>query len=236
MARRFAQRAVVAACNARERPQALEVEPRIVKVLPGGEPAQPFDDDVGGAGERGSLGLEIGEAFGPRGMGLGLAGSCSRRTLAGGGKPRRKTAQIGLDRLAVGADRRLERFDRHRQAARCGDRAEHHRIDHGAGFASGGIHVEQDRLARIFADLTRKLLDVEAAVAHRHLLGDAVRAMGRGDGERAVRRDEACRGGAGGLQQFARHHDIDVADVPGDSAITGRLPPSSRHGRGKISM
>jgi len=45
--------------------------------------------------------------------------------------------------------------------------------------------------------------------------------------QRAVHGDEPHRDRAAGLEQSLSHHHIDVADA-GESASTGRLPPSAR--------
>jgi hypothetical protein len=147
---------------------------------------------------------------------VGLGGSIVawlRLALPRGGESRCEAAQVRLHGLAVGTDGGLIVFDRHRQTAAGRDCAEHHRIDHRAGATRHGIHVEQHRIACVLRDFADELVGIEPAVAHGHLLGDAVGAMGRGDRQRAIGRDEAGGDGAAGFQQLARHHDVDVADA-----------------------
>ena len=134
--------------------------------------------------------------------------AAARRRKAGA-----ETAQIGVDRLAVGADRRFERFGRNRQRAGAGDGAEHHRTDHGAAFARDRFEIEQQRAFRILLDRLDEPLLIVAAVAHRHLLHHQVGAAGRGDGRGAVGRDKAAGDGAAGFHQFAGDDEIDVADA-----------------------
>ena len=56
------------------------------------------------------------------------------------------------------------------------------------------------------------MADVEAAVGHRHALGDGVDAMGRGDDGGAVPGGEAAGDDTARLEQLARRDNIDIAD------------------------
>ena len=131
--------------------EAIEIKPRVSEVLIGGEPAHAF----GHEGARRlrhavDLAFEIGErSGGARGA---CRGSARRRApLCAAGEAGAEAAQIGLDRLAVGADRRLERFGRNRQRAGAGDGAEHHRIDHRAALARDRFEIEQQRSFEFFS-------------------------------------------------------------------------------------
>ena len=124
-----------------------------------------------------------------------------------------EAAQIAVDRLAVGADRRFQLLGGQRQPPRPGDGAEHHRVDDRAALFGERVHVDEQRVARIVRDGLDQLVLVEAAVAHGDLLVHGIEAAGRADQMRALGRDEAARHHAAGLEQFARHRDVDVADA-----------------------
>ena len=119
--------------------------------------------------------------------------------------------EIGVDRLALGADARPEGFFGNRHRAAPGDRAQQHGADMGAGLARGVFHVEQDLRFRPVARRLDELLAVGAAVAHLHFLGGREYPVGRGDQQRAVRGDVAGLYLAAGFQQFGRCEDIDLA-------------------------
>ncbi len=140
-----------------DRRQPVEIEPRIGDVLIGDEPAHAFLDHVarGGRHHRDDLALELGE----RGGGAALAALRSRAARRSPARPLKagaEAAQIGLDRLAVGADRALERLGRNRQPAAARDRAEHHRVDDRAAAARDLLHVEQDVPLRVLLDRLRQ--------------------------------------------------------------------------------
>ena len=59
-------------------------------------------------------------------------------------EPGAETLEVGIDRLAVGADRALERRGGNRQPPAAGDDPEHDRVDHGAGLLGERVHVEQE--------------------------------------------------------------------------------------------
>ena len=196
-----------------DRPEAIQIKPRIGEVLIGGEPAHAFGHERACRFRHArDLVFQIGERGGRRLVALRRIGAqmraAARRFKAGA-----EAAQIGLDRLAVGADRRLEGVGRDRQRAGAGDGAEHHRIDHGAALARDRFEIEQQRAFRILLDRLDEPLLVIAAVAHRHLLHHQIRAAGRGDGRGAVGRDKAAGDGAAGFHQFAGDDEIDIADA-----------------------
>ena len=196
-----------------DRPEAIQIKPRIGEVLIGGEPAHAFGHESARRFRHArDLAFQIGERGGRRLVALRRIGAqmraATRRLKTGA-----EAAQIGLDRFAVGADRRLERFGRDRQRAGAGDGAEHHRIDHGARFVGDRFEIEQQRALRILLDRLQQSLLVIAAVAHRHLLHHQIRAAGRGDGRGAIGRDETAGDGAAGFHQFAGDDQIDVADA-----------------------
>ncbi len=153
-------------------------------------------------GERGGGAALAGDGFGAGGAGL-----------PGGLEAGAETLEVRVDRLAVGADRRLENVRRDRQAAAAGDQAEHHRVDHGAALLGERLHVDEQVRLRMLAGRPGQPRAVVAAVAHRHLLHHQVGAAGRGDQQGAVGGDEARRDGAAGLHELARQHDVDVADA-----------------------
>ena len=66
---------------------------------------------------------------------------------------------------------------------------------------------------RLFLDRLGKPRAVEAAVAHRDFFGHQIGAAGRGDHGGAIRRHESRRNATSGFQQFARQHDVDIADA-----------------------
>ncbi len=133
-------------------------------------------------------------------------GGAGRRLKAGA-----KTAQVGLHRLAVRPDCRLERLRRDRQGVRRRDRAQHDCVDHGARLLGDRLHVEQQMPPRMGLDRLDEPAFVVAAVAHRHPFRDRIGAVGRGDHRGALRGDEAVRDRPAGLHELARHHDVDVA-------------------------
>ena len=153
MARRLRQQLPVRAglrVRIADRLETIEIKPRVRNVLVGGEAAHAF-------GHEGSrrlrhardLALEFGERRGRRARALAGNGFRTRPALrrreAGA-----ETAQVGIDRLAVGADRRLERFGRYWQRAGTRNDAEHHGIDHRAGLARDRLQIEEQRFLRIF--------------------------------------------------------------------------------------
>ena len=135
-----------------DRREPLEVEPRIVGVLIGDEPPRALEDHVAGRRRhrRHDGALELGER-GRRGM-IALIhaarSTCGIRRLRGL-EAGPKASEIRFDRLAVGADRRLEHVRRDRQASAAGDDAEHHRVDHGAALLGERLHVDQEVRVRM---------------------------------------------------------------------------------------
>ena len=123
----------------------------------------------------------------------------------------REALEAALDALARVADRGLALGARQRQHARAGHRAEHHRADDGAGARRQLGHVEEHRALRELAGGLDDAVGVGAAVAHRHLLGHGVDAVGRGDERRAVGADEAVLHRAAGLEQLGSDHEVDIA-------------------------
>ncbi len=104
-----------------DRPEAIEIKPRIGEVLIGGEPAHAFGHErARRIGHTRDLVFQIGERRSRRLVALRRIGAqmraAARRVEAGA-----EAAQIGVDRLAVGADRRFERLRRDRQRAGAGD-------------------------------------------------------------------------------------------------------------------
>jgi hypothetical protein len=143
-------------------------------------------------------------------------------------EPGAKAPEVGLDGLAVGADRGFEARDRDRQPRTARDDAEHDRVDHGARLLRQRIHVEEEMLLCMVLHRLDQAWAVVAAVAHRHPLDHQVAAGGRGDHQRAVGRDEARRDGAAGFHKLARHHDINIADPRRERqhrAIAAELAP-----------
>ena len=115
-----------------DRPEAIQIKPRIGEVLISGEPADAFGHERARRFRHArDLAFQIGERGCRRVVALRRIGA-QMRAAARRIKTGAETAQIGVDRLAVGADRRFERFRRDRQRAGAGNGAEHHRIDHGA--------------------------------------------------------------------------------------------------------
>ena len=90
---------------------------------------------------------------------------------------------------------------------------EHHGVDHGAALLRQRLHVDEQRSLRVLADRLDQPLRVVAAVRHRHLFRDQIGARRGSNHHGSVGRDEAAGDGAPGLHQFARHHDVDVADA-----------------------
>src|SRR4029077_19962418 len=133
--------------------------------------------------QRGGLGLE--EAKRRFGAALARAWKRGWELIARCAKPRAKTAQIALDRLAVLADRRFERFDRNRELPAARDRAEHDRIDDRAGLLGGGLHVEQQMRCGILLHRLEQALGIVAPVAHLHLLDREIDATDRRDQQSA---------------------------------------------------
>ena len=198
------------------RSEPVEQQAGVIVVLEAGETAHAFDHDVLCRLRHGlaDLALEGGEVIARlfAALAFGRATEC-RGFGAGGRQSGLEAAQVCLRRLAFGADRAFEGLDRDRQLAAAGDGAEHHRVDHGAGFLGDRFHVEQDaRLCILLGNLEQARV-VEAAVAQRHLLVDHVEAAGRGNQQRTVGRAEAVGDTAAGLHEFGGHQHVDVADA-----------------------
>ena len=96
-------------------------------------------------------------------------------------------------------------------AARCRDRAQHHRAHHRAGLACQRIEIEHVVLAAVLAQQLQQRVGVDAAVAERHALGRGQGARARGDDQRALRIDEAERDLARGFQQLGTHQRVERA-------------------------
>ncbi len=137
---------------------------------------------------------------------------CQVARLLRGSKTAAEALQVALDRLAVGADRVLERRRRDRHAATARDQAEHDRVDHRARLSGERLHVEDQMLLRVRGDRFGDARAVVAAIAHRHLFRHQVGAAGGRDHQCAIGRDEAGGDGAAGFQQFTGDHDVHVAD------------------------
>ena len=128
-------------------------------------------------------------------------------------EPAAETLQVGVDRLAVRADRAFERRRGNRQPPAAGDEPEHDRVDHGAALLGQRFHVEEETGLRMLLDRLDEPCAVVAPVGHRHSLDHQIGTGGRCDHQRAVRRDETAGDGAAGFHELARQHDIDVADA-----------------------
>ena len=126
-----------------------------------------------------------------------------------------EAAQVGVDRLAVGADRGLERRGRDRQHVGRRELPVHDGDDHLASAAGERRHVEQHMPPRMGLDRLHEAAGVIAAVGHRHPFRDRIGAMGGGDEGGAIRCHEAVADRARPFHQFARQHDVDVAAARG---------------------
>ena len=196
-----------------DRPETIQIKPRIGEVLISGEPAHAFGHEHTCRRRHfRDFIFQIGERRGGRLIAFDRTGA-RLRSAARGVEAGAETAQISVDRPAVGADRRFERFRRDRQRAGAGDSAEHHRVDHGAALARDRFEIKQQRVFRILLDRMDEPLLVVSSVTHRHLLHHQIRAARRGDSRGAVGRDETAGDGAAGFHQFAGDDEIDLADA-----------------------
>ena len=81
--------------------EAVEIEPRVIEILIGGEAAHAFGGErARGLGERGGFGFEVGERR-LRGALAGERAQRHRQLVARGREAGAEAAQIALDRLAV---------------------------------------------------------------------------------------------------------------------------------------
>jgi hypothetical protein len=90
------------------------------------------------------------------------------------------------------------------------ERAEQHRAQHAPGRLRQRRHIKCTQFARRLAAGRQQRRGVRAAVGERDLLGHGEDAMGGGDEQRAIRRDEAAFHRPRGLHQLGGEHDIDV--------------------------
>ena len=126
-------------------------------------------------------------------------------------------------------DRRLECHARERQRARAGERAEQHRADHAAGRVRQRRHVEGDQPARGVTAGRQQGRGVGPAVGERDLLGHREDAMGRGDQQCLVRRDEAALDGARPLPSVRTRARCRRRPAPASAPAPGRArPPAPR--------
>ncbi len=137
------------------------------------------------------------------------AGNCSRAAANPARKPRR-FASTALPSCLIAASKASTGTGSRPEPA---DRAEHHGVDDRPRLLRGRLHVEQDSLFRILLRGLEQALRIVAPVAHLHLLDGQIYAGDRRDQQGAVRGDKAVCDGAAGLEQFARHHQVDVADA-----------------------
>ena len=199
--------AAAVAVELRDRLEPVEVERCVRRVLEVGRPRDAFlEDPVRIAGKCGADALD---RVGAPGLQVGRGGRArlARRVRVA----EREALEAALDALARVPDRGLALGARQRQHARAGHRAEHHRADHGAGARRQVGHVEEHRALRELAGGLDDAVGVGASVAHRHLLGDGVDAVGRGDERRALGADEPVLHRAAGLEQLGGDHEVDVA-------------------------
>ncbi|MCZ7660576.1 MAG: hypothetical protein M5U07_23370 [Xanthobacteraceae bacterium] len=217
-----------------DRREAIEIEPRIARVLISREAAQAFHRDLMRRSRKRArgFGLEPGELRHRAVTALAVALRRRRDLAPGGVEAGAEAGEIGLGGLALGADRLLEHGRGNGQTAGSRDGAEHHGIDHGAARARGLLHVEQQASLGVRLDRPDEAGRIGAAVAHRGLLGHGVEARRGGDDEGAVARDEAAGDPAAGLEQLARGEEIDVADARGERqhrAAAAELGGGHRH-------
>ena len=217
-----------------DRRQPVDIELRIGEVLIGGEPSRAGEHDVAGRRRHDDRAFEGDKRLRVRGRAILVGGAVLRRPsirVRRGVETAAEAPQIGVDRLAVGADRVLERRrgDRHAPAAR--DQPEHDRVDHRAALLGERVHVEKEMALRMGLDRLDQAGAVVAAVAHRHLLHHQIGARGRGDHQRAIGRDETAGDGAARFHELARQHDVDVADAGRERQHqpSGKLVRRQRH-------
>ena len=164
------------------------------------------------------------------GLAARLPGAAARGALlARRGKSGPEAAQVRLDRFSLGLIAASNGRDRE-GAGPTRDRAEHHGVEI-APPAWRPSPVEQDaRCAFCSAAFSSRSLHSCRRPSASSRPSD--RRGDRRDHHRPLGGDETVRDRAAGLEQFARHHQVDVADA-GASASTGRLPPSSATASGK---
>ena len=133
-------------------------------------------------------------------------GRCVREREARG-----ECLQARVDTHAGAAHGVLEVGPGERQAARTGERAEQRCTDHAARVFRGACEVGKHRTLRGFATGRDECVGVDAAVAHRHLLGHRIDTVRRRDERRAIGRDEPTLQRASGFHQFGGDDDVDLA-------------------------
>ena len=210
---RRGQRAIAAVerCDA---PHPLVIEKRIVEILIIDQPPHAFLDQRRGDGRE--LLADIADQTGDRGFGQRGRAIIRRQAIlrhaafahrpAGG-----EGGEVGLDRDAGLADRRLELRARDRQRGRRRRDAEQHGVERQIARRGAARQIEQQRAAGEGARGCEDAAHVEPAIGHRLLLGDRIDAMGRGGEDGAVGRDEAVLERTAGLEHFGRQHQIDAA-------------------------
>ncbi len=119
--------------------------------------------------------------------------------------------QARLHADAAAFHRGLELRAAEGQHARARQRAEQHGADHAARLLRRLRHVEADEAPGRLLRMLDQLRAVDAAVAHRRLLGNRIDAVRRCDERRAVLRHQPSLHRAAGFHQLGGQHDVDVA-------------------------
>ena len=119
--------------------------------------------------------------------------------------------QARIDTHARAAHGVLEVGPREGQAPSTGERAEQRCSDHAARVFRGAREVGEHGTLRGLATGRDECVGVDAAVAHRHLLGHRIDTVRRRDERRAIGRDEPTLQRASGFHQFGGDDDVDLA-------------------------